>query len=330
MKAIVITRPGGPEVLELQDRPSPEPGHEQVRVRVRATALNRADLLQRAGHYPAPPGCSPDVPGLELAGEVEALGPGTTRWKVGDRVLGLVGGGAYAEQVVTHERTLARVPANLDWTQAAAVPEAFMTAHDALFRLGGLRPGGRVLVHAVASGVGLAAVQLAAAIHAETFGTSRTPAKLEVAKDLGLAHGLAAERSGERAFDAEVARLTGKRGVDVVLDLVGGPYLAGNLRALAPLGRLVVVGLLAGRQEPLDLGLVLAKRLTIVGTTLRARPLEEKIQVARTFEDEVVPLLERGVVRPVVDRVLPLARAREAHEVMGRNETAGKIVLALD
>jgi len=319
MRAIVISRPGGPEVLELRSVPSPEPSRGEVRVRVRATALNRADLLQRLGHYPAPPGAPSDIPGLEVAGEVDALGPDATLWKKGDRVFGLVGGGGYAEEVVVHERTLARVPESLDWAQAAAVPEAFITAHDALFRLGALRPGGRVLIHAVGSGVGIAALQLAVASHAETFGTSRTPAKLDRAKAFGLAHALPADG---------FARATAGT-IDVILDFVGAPYLAQNLDALAPCGRLVVVGLLGGRKEPIDLGALLTKRLTVVGTSLRSRPLEEKILVTRTFAAEVVPLLAAGVVKPIVERVFPLERAREAHELMAGDATFGKIVLTI-
>ena len=318
VRAVVIARPGGPEVLELREVPTPEPGVEQVRVRVRATALNRADLLQRLGQYPAPPGVPADIPGLEVAGEIDALGPSATRFKLGERVFGLVGGGGYAEHVVLHERTLARIPERLDWVQAAAVPEAFITAHDALFRLGGLRPGGRVLIHAAGSGVGLAAVQLAAAVHAVSFGTSRTPGKLSRALELGLTHAVAPE-----GFERAAA------GVEVVIDLVGGPYLARNLEALAPCGRLVVVGLLGGRKEPLDLGLVLQKRLTIVGTALRSRPLEEKIAVTRVFEAEVVPLLAAGVVRAVVDRVFPIEDVRAAQELMQSNASFGKIVLTV-
>jgi putative PIG3 family NAD(P)H quinone oxidoreductase len=311
-------------VLEIHELPVPEPGPEQVRVRVRATALNRADLLQRMGHYPAPPGVPRDVPGLEFAGEVEALGPGVSSVRVGERVFGLVGGGSYAEYVVTHERMLARVPDALDDVQAAAVPEAFITAHDALFTQGGLRPGGRVLVHAVGSGVGLAAVQLAHAQHATVFGTARSADKLTKAAPYGLDHAVAPER-----FADGIADLTDGGGVDVVIDFVGGPYLADNLRALAPRGRLVVVGLMGGGREEIDLALVLRKRLTVVGTVLRSRPLEEKIEVTRAFEREVVPLLARGVVRPVVDRVMPLAQVREAHEWMAANANFGKIVLTV-
>jgi NADPH:quinone reductase len=309
-------------VLEVRsDLPSPEPGHEQVRVRVRATALNRADVLQRMGHYPPPPGVPRDIPGLEHAGEVDAVGPGVSRWKVGDRVFGLVGGGSYAEQIVAHERTVARIPDGLDWVAAAAVPEAFITAHDALFRLGGLRPGARVLIHAVGSGVGIAAVQLAASSQATSFGTSRTPAKLSRAMELGLSHSLPVD-----GFEKAV----GAQGVDLVIDFVGGPYLARNLEALAPCGRLVVVGLLGGRKETIDLGVVLTKRLSVIGTALRTRPLEEKIEVTKTFEKEVVPLLARGVLKPVVDRVYELERVREAHEYMESNELFGKVVLKLD
>jgi putative PIG3 family NAD(P)H quinone oxidoreductase len=324
MQAIVIARPGGPDVLELREVPTPEPGVEQVRVRVRATAVNRADLLQRAGAYPAPPGVPADIPGLEFAGEVDAVGPEARAWRPGDRVFGLAGGGTYAEYVVCHERLLARIPDELDWTTAAAVPEAFITAHDALITLGGATLGTTVLVHAVGSGVGIAAVQLARALGGRVLGTARTPDKLERARAYGLDVPLAPDD-----FAAAALAATHDRGVAVVIDFVGAAYLAENLRALAPRGRLVVVGLLGGASEPLDLGLVLRKRLTVVGTVLRARPLEEKIAATRAFDDQVVPLLRRGVVRAVVDRVLPLRDARAAHEVVGANANFGKVVLAL-
>jgi NADPH:quinone reductase-like Zn-dependent oxidoreductase len=251
MRAVAITRPGGPDVLELVERPTPEPTGEQVRVRVRATALNRADLLQRAGAYPAPPGAPQDIPGLEFAGVVDAVGDQVRDVRVGERVFGIVGGGGYAEFVLTHERLLARVPDALDDVHAAAVPEAFITAHDALAQ-GRVLPGGRVLIHAAGSGVGLAAVQLAHALQVETFGTARSPDKLARARALGLEHAL-----GPDGFDAEIARLTAGAGVDAVVDFVGGPYLAGNLAALAPQGTLVLVGLMGGAHEPIDLGAVL-------------------------------------------------------------------------
>jgi putative PIG3 family NAD(P)H quinone oxidoreductase len=324
MRAVVIARAGGPEVLEIHELPTPEPGPEQVRVRVRATALNRADLLQRMGLYPAPPGVRPDVPGLEFAGEVDAVGPGVTRVRPGERVFGIVGGGSYAEYVVTHEQLLVHVPDALDHAQAAAVPEAFMTAHDALVTLGGARAGANVLVHAVGSGVGLAAVQLAHALHTTVFGTARSAEKLARAAQYGLNHGCAPER-----FAEAIGAMTMGRGVDVVIDFVGGPYLRDNLRVLAERGRLVVVGLMGGAREEIDLALLLRKRLTVVGTVLRSRSLEEKIAVTRTFEREVVPLLARGTLRPVIDSVLPIEKVREAHERMASNANFGKIVLTL-
>lgn len=322
MRAVVIVRPGGPEVLEIHEVPTPEPGPEQVRVRVHATALNRADLLQRLGLYPAPPGVRPDIPGLEFSGRVDAVGPGVTSFQPGDRVFGIVGGGSYAEYLVTHERMLVHIPDALDDIQAAAVPEAFITAHDALMKQGALRPGMRVLVHAVGSGVGLATVQLAHAWHAEVFGTARSPDKLERARSYGLDHPIP-----PKDFSQAILAATAGHGVDLVIDFVGGPYLTENLRALANRGRWVVVGLLGGPREEIDLATVLRKRLTLVGTVLRSRPLEEKIEATQAFAREVLPLLARGVVRPVIDRVLPIDQVREAHQLMAMNAHFGKIVL---
>ena len=325
MRAVVIARPGGPEVLELRDVPRPEPMGDQLLVRVRACGINRADLMQAKGHYPAPPGAPRDIPGLEYAGEVEALGPGCIGpRKVGDRVFGIVGGGGLAEYVVTHERLAVPIPANLDFEQAAAVPEAFLTAHDALETQGGLRPGQRVLIQAVGGGIGTAAVQVAHAMGCATFGTSRTAAKLERAEGLGLDVAIDA---GREAFAAVVARETGGAGVHVVMDHLGGPALADNLAALAVGGRLVVVGLLAGAEATIDLRALMAKRLTIVGTTLRARPLEEKLAATLRFAELVVPWLERGLVRPVVDRVYPLADVREAVARVSADAGFGKVIL---
>lgn len=323
MRAVVITRPGPPEVLALVERPTPEPSRGEVRVRVRATAVNRADLIQRLGGYPAPPDAPPDIPGLELAGEVEALGPGVERLAVGDRVFGLVGGGAYAEQVVSHERALAKIPDGMSFEEAAAVPEAFMTAHDAMIGQAGLSGGETVLVHAVGSGVGTAAVQLARAHGALSIGTARTPEKLARAKALGLDAGVVA--SDGRFADA--VRAVDPAGAHVVLELVGGGYLAEDLRCTRPLGRIVLVGLMAGARAELDLGLVLRKRLRVYGTVLRARPLEEKLAAMRTFEERVVPLFARGMLAPVIDTVLGLDQAAEAHARMAANVGFGKIVL---
>lgn len=324
MRAVVITAPGGPEVLELRDVPAPEPGTGQIRVRVYASGLNRADLLQRRGRYPAPPGWPQDIPGLEYAGIVDAVGPSVQRWKPGDRVMGLVGGGGCAEAVVVHEREAIAVPAALSLDEAAAIPEAFITAHDALFTRLGLGLGEAVLVHAVGSGVGTAALQLAKAAGARVVGTSRFAWKLEKATALGLDLGVDATR--EDFADAALA-FTGEVGVDAVLDLVGGAYLAGNLRALATGGRLVFVGTVAGSRAELDLRIVMTKRLRIVGTTLRARPLEEKIQATRAFAHHALPLFEQRRIRPVLDRVLPADDVREAHRLLEENAVFGKVVL---
>jgi putative PIG3 family NAD(P)H quinone oxidoreductase len=327
MKAIVITRTGGPDVLEVREVPAPEPQADQVRVRVRACGLNRADLMQCRGYYPAPKGSPADIPGLEFAGEVDALGPGVTGpLRVGDRVFGIVGGGGQAEYVLTHERMAVPIPGNLDFEQAAAVPEVFITAHDALEARAGLRPGSTVLVHAAGSGVGTAAVQLAHSMGCRVFGTSRTASKLAEARSLGLDVGI---DSTQDDFADVVLRETGGAGVDAVIDLVGAAVLEGNLKSVAQGGRIVVIGLLGGGTGTVALSDVLRKRVTVVGTTLRARPLEEKIVATRAFAARVVPWLERGLVRPVVDRVFPFDEVRAAEKRLESNLGFGKIVLRL-
>jgi putative PIG3 family NAD(P)H quinone oxidoreductase len=324
MRAIVIREPGGPEVLELRDVASPTPSRGEVRVRVRATAVNRADLIQRLGMYPAPPDVPPDIPGLEFAGEVDALGEGVTDLAVGDRVFGLVGGGAYAEQVTSHARALAKMPAGMSFTDAAAIPEAFITAYDAMVTQAGLGAGERVLVHAVGSGVGTAAVQIARAMGARSIGTARTADKIERAKALGLDDGVVPK---DGRFADAVMKLTGGAGVDVVLELVGGAYVAEDLGCIALKARILLVGMIAGPRVDFDLGTLMRRRAQLRGTMLRARPLEEKIAAMRAFERHVVPLFERGLLRAVVDRVLPLAQAAEAHAAMASNEGFGKMVL---
>ncbi len=324
MRAVVFDKAGGPEVLRLAEIEPPEPAAGEVRVAVRAAGLNRADLLQRLGLYPAPAGARSDVLGLEFAGEVERTGPGSRAWKIGDRVMAITSGAAQAELCVCHERMLLPIPAKLSFEEAAAVPEAFITAHDALFRLGGLGVGEAVLIHAAGSGVGTAAIQLARAASCLTIGTSRTPAKIERARPLGLDHGLVVA-GGQ--FSKRVLELTAGHGVAVAADFVGAAYLEENLDALAQGGRLVVIGLLGGARGEVDLGRLLSRRLQIAGTTLRGRPLEEKIAATQAFAREGLPLLERGRVRPVVDRVFPLAQVRAAHELLGKNEVFGKLVL---
>lgn len=330
MRAIVIV----PDAkLELRDVPTPEPGPGQARVRVRACAVNRADLLQRRGLYPAPADAPADIPGLEIAGEVDAVGSGTTDVRVGDRVFGIVSGGAYAEMVVVHARTLAPIPSvngkPLGFVEAAAIPEAALTAYDAMVLQCGLSAGETVLIHAVGSGVGTAALQIARAIGAKAIGTARSKEKLGRAESLGLAAGVVVEAKpdGSPIFAAQVRELTDGRGVDVVLELVGGAYVAESLSSLADRGRLVLVGLMAGARSDIDLGTLLRRRLRLFGTVLRSRPLEEKIAAGQVLARNLAPLVADGKLVPVIDRVLPLERAAEAHDHMAANASFGKIVL---
>ncbi len=327
MKAIVITRHGGSEVLEVREVPIPEPGGAGVRVRVRACGLNRADLMQCRGYYPAPKDAPADIPGLEYAGEIDALGPDVVGpFAVGDRVFGIVSGGGQAEYVVTHERMVVPIPANLDFEQAAAVPEVFITAHDALEARARLQPGESVLIHAVGSGVGTAALQLAHTMGCVVFGTSRSPEKLKRAAALGLDHGI---DSAVDDFAEVVLRETGKQGVNAVIDLIGAPVFEGNIKALTTCGRLVVVGLLGGGTGTVDFSALLRKRLHVVGTTLRARPIEEKIAATRAFADRVVPWLQRGLVCPVIDRVFAFDDVRSAQQRLEANLGFGKVVLRI-
>ena len=326
MRAVVITRPGGPEVLEMQERPTPIPRAGEILVRVHATAVNRADLLQRQGLYPAPPGAPTDIPGLEYAGEVAAVSPGVTRWKEGDRVFGITGGGAYAEFVTVDAETAARIPDRLDWKEAGAVPEAFITAHDALVVQARVQRGESVLIHAVGSGVGLAGTQVATAWNARPFGTARTAEKVEKAKRYGLVDGVVIENDVEALVPA-CERFTGGKGIDVTLDLVGGDYLGASIRAAALRGRIMLVGTVAGRQSTIPTGMVLGKRLTLRGTVLRARLLDEKRAVTAAFAAEIVPLLENGALEPTIDSVFDLAQAGSAHERVAGNASFGKVVL---
>jgi putative PIG3 family NAD(P)H quinone oxidoreductase len=327
MKAIVIARHGGPEVLELRDVPEPEPGPGQVQVRVRAAALNRADLLQRRGRYPAPPDAPADIPGLEFAGEVLRAGPGAGRFPPGARVMGIVGGGGYAERVAVHEGLCLPVPPGLGWTEAAAIPEAFLTAFDALYRAGQLAPGETVLIHAAASGVGTAAVQLARACQAEVVALSRTESKRRRLAASGVA---AVLDPGSTDLARAIRAALGGRGVDLVLDLVGAAAWSQNLDVLACRGRLVVVGLLGGSRVELDLGLLMQRRLTIVGRALRTRPAEERIELVAAFAEWLESDPASRALRPIVDRVFALEQAAEAHATMEQNANFGKIVLSVD
>jgi putative PIG3 family NAD(P)H quinone oxidoreductase len=328
MRAVVITQAGGPEYLAVREVPRPEPGPGEVLVRVRASAMNRADVLQREGRYPAPAGSPPDIPGLEIAGEVVALGSGATRWAIGARVFGIVGGGAHAEYAVANQDALAEIPGGLSWEDAGAIPEAFITAHDALVTQAAMAAGETVLIHAVASGVGLAAVQIARAWGAIPFGTTRTAAKLDAARALGLEDGLVAGRDLD-VLGPAVDRWTNGRGIDVTLDLVGGPYFVASAKVAASRGRLMIVGSLGGGTADFPLGLVLRKRLVIRGTVLRSRSLAEKVDATARFEREIVPLIAGGRLKPVVDSVFPLERIADAHRRMEGNESVGKIVVTM-
>jgi putative PIG3 family NAD(P)H quinone oxidoreductase len=323
VRAIRIARPGGPDVLELCEVPDPVPGPSELLIRVASSGLNRADLLQRMGSYPAPPDAPGDIPGLEYAGTVEAVGRRVTAWAPGDTVMGIVGGGGYAELVVAHERTAVRVPRGLGAEAAGAVPEVFMTAYDALFRQAGLSMGETLLIHAVGSGVGTAAVQMARRAGARIIGTSRTLEKLDRAAALGLDHGV----PGDDSWPNRVMELTGDRGVDVILDLVGGPYLAGNISVMATGGRQIVVGVPGGPRTEIDLRALMARRALVRGTVLRARPLEEKATLAREFEARVVPGLEDESLRPVVHATFAPEAAAEAHRAMQENRNFGKLLI---
>ncbi len=334
MKAIVYSAPGDTDVIQLRDAPAPVAGPRQIRVRVHAAGLNRADILQRKGRYPAPPGWPADIPGLEYAGEVESLGDGATRWRQGDRVMGLVGGGAHAEFVVVHEDEAIGIPAHLSYSEAAAIPEAFLTAWDALVTRGRLQPGERVLIHAVGSGVGTAAVQLAKRIGAVTVGTSRSAEKLARAIALGLDEGI----------DTSSAGVPARAAFNVILDVLGGPAFAANLEALAPRGRLVMLGFLQGPKADLSLEPILRKRLEIIGSVMRTRVLEERVPLVREFSARVLPMFEPdaasgrpqgspvlrlGPLRPILGAVYPMHDIAAAHAAMERDENFGKLVLVM-
>src|SRR5438046_8111760 len=329
MKAVVITSYGGVEGIGVQEvETPPAPAADLVRVRVHAAGLNRADILQRRGHYPAPPGYPTNIPGLEFAGEVEAIGDAVRTWKGGDRVFGITAGGAQAEFVVVPESNLARIPPELHWVEAGAMPEVFITAHDALFTRAGLHMGERVLIHAAASGVGTAAIQVAHTVGATVYGTSRTADQLERIRDLNLGLDASVAVGGKPAnFVEAVQKWTNGGGVDVVLDLVGGNYFAANLEALALRGRLICVGTMAGTKSEIDLGLLLRKRVTIIGTMLSGRSIGAKADATRLVASSVLPLVSRGALRPVIDRVFPANEIRDAHERMESNASFGKIVL---
>ncbi len=324
MRAVVLHSYGGPEVLTIEEVADPIPGPDEVLVQVAATALNRADLLQRMGLYPDPRRMQPEIPGLEFAGTVVGRGERATMWQMGDRVMGIEAGGAYAEKICTHERQLMAVPAALSLEEAAAIPEVFLTAWDALVVQGGLTSGRWALVHAGASGVGTASIQIAKAIGARIAVTC-SAGKAELCRSLGA--DLVIDRSPNDWSSQVSTAVPG--GFDTILDVVGGEEIDRNLQAVAQRGTIVQVGLMGGGSVPVNVGLLMGKRAHWIGTTLRARPIEEKVALTRRFAAEVLPLFEDGRLRPVIDCRFPLEEIAAAHELMAANANAGKIVITL-
>ena len=325
MRATVVTAPGGPDVLDWVEVPDPVVGTGDVLLDVAATAVNRADVLQRQGRYPPPPG-APGYLGLECSGVVRAVGPGVSGWVIGDEACGLLAGGGYAEQVAVPAGQLLPVPAGIDLVTAATLPEAACTVWSNLVLTAGLHAGQTLLVHGGGGGIGTMAVQVGAALGARVAVTAGSPEKLRRCRDLG-AQVLVDHRTTD--FVQAVRDATGDRGADVVLDVMGAAYLARNLAVLAPDGTLVVIGLQGGTRADLDLGLLLAKRATVAGTTLRARPAEQKAAIVAAVREQLWPLVEAGRVRPVVDRVLPVTEAAQAHRVLEASEHLGKIALTV-
>ncbi len=325
MRVVVVKRAGGPEALEMGSLPDPIPGPEHLLVRNFAAGVNRADLLQRRGLYPPPAGES-EVIGLEFAGEVLASGESVRGFDVGDRVFGLVAGGAYAEVVRVHHRLVLPIPDHFSYEAAAAVPEAFLTAQEALLGRGDLESGERVLIHAGASGVGTAAIQLARVLGAKSFITAGSSEKVRRCLELGADHGICRR---EEDFADRILELTAGEGVDLILDLVGADYWDANVRALKTAGRIVILGLLGGSRATVDLSQLLLRRLQIRGMAMRGLPLSEKIAIVDRFRESFLPLLDRGDLQPVVDEVFLFGEVRAAHERMEANLNVGKIVLRL-
>jgi NADPH:quinone reductase len=326
MLAVEITAPGGPDVLRSVQRPVPRPAAGEVLIRVAAAGVNRPDVLQRLGNYPPPPGAS-DLPGLEVAGTIVEVDASAARWRPGDRVCALVAGGGYAEYCVAPGVQCLPIPGEMTIVSAAAVPETFFTVWTNLFKRGGLQPGERVLIHGGSSGIGTTAIQLAHAAESIVLATAGSDAKCEACRRLGA--DVAINYHTDDFVDA-VRRETSGAGVDVILDIIGAQYFARNIDCLALNGRLIQIGLLGGAQASIDLGRVMRRRLTITGSTLRVRSVEEKGELARDLEANVWPLLAAGRVTPVIDRTFPLAEAAEAHRRMETSEHVGKIVLTVD
>ena len=326
MKAVKIKSYSEQPVLELADMPSQRPQSFEVKINVKAAGVNQADLLQARGKYPAPKNCPQDIPGLEFAGVITELGQFVDKFRIGDRVFGLTGSGAYTQELIVHADCVSKIPENLSFVEAAAIPEAFITAYDALITQMKLAIGETLLISAIGSGVGVAALQIAKSMGVKVIGTSRTQDKLSKAQTFGLDYPLCVD---EQKFASAVKEIF-PSGVDVILELIGGDYLIEDIDCAAQKGRIIIVGLLAGRMANIDLGKILSKRLTIKGTTLRARPLAEKILANQILEKNLVPLIEAGKLCPVINEIFPLKEATQALKYLASSKNFGKIILACD
>ncbi len=324
MKAIVITNPGGPDVLQTEERPMPVCKANEVLVKVAAAGVNRPDVSQRKGHYPPPPGASPDIPGLEIAGTVVETGPDVTRWKAGDKVCALVTGGGYAEYSAAPAGQCLLVPGNLSFVEAAALPETFFTVWSNVFDRGRLKTGESLLVHGGSSGIGVAAIQMAKALGSTVYVTAGTDEKCRFCEELGAAKAI---NYKTESFAEAISQITNGKGVDVILDMVGGDYMQGNIKSLANDGRLVMINMMMGKDVQLDLSLVMTKRLTITGSALRPRDTAFKAAIAQSLEKNVWPLLGSGKIKPIIYQVFPVEKAADAHRLMESSQHIGKIVL---
>jgi len=324
MKAVVITQPGAPEVLQLTERPQPVPLSHEVLIKVAAAGINRPDVFQRKGNYPPPPGAPQDIPGLEIAGTIEAVGDNVTQWKPGDRVCALVIGGGYAEYCTAPEGSCLRVPDNLTMVEAASLPETLFTVWSNVFDRGQLKPGESLLVHGGSSGIGVTAIQMARALGSTVYVTAGSDNKCRFCEQLGATKAINYKQEN---FAEAIAQLTEGKGVDVILDMIGGDYTPLNLQALANEGRLVMINSMNGKDVQVDLSVVMRKRLNITGSMLRSRDAAFKAAIAQQLKEHVWPLLASGQIKPVIHQVFPASEAAQAHELMESSQHIGKIVL---
>jgi len=324
MKALVITQPGGPEVLQLTDRPAPIPLSHEVLIKVAAAGINRPDVFQRKGNYPPPPGAPQDIPGLEVAGVIEAVGDNVTQWRTGDKLCALVIGGGYAEYCAVPESHCLPIPGNLTLTEAAALPETFFTVWSNVFDRGHLKRGESLLVHGGSSGIGVTAIQMAKALGSPVYVTAGSDEKCRFCEQLGATKAINYKKEN---FADAVAKLTEGKGVNVILDMIGGDYTPHNLRALTNEGRLVMINSMNGKDVQVDLSVVMKKRLNITGSMLRAREVEFKAAIASALKKHIWPYLADGSIKPVIHQVFPASEAAKAHALMESSKHIGKIVL---